>query len=134
MPQRDGCFSALPPLRGKVSKDFSLFHLVYRCFVLMQLQCHRCVAVQQSQGFHSKFIISPKTMFVNDEDFAFVVVCFSILASLTSARAKRCMPKKRKADCVRTSQKCSGRFLGGGRIFSAKQVAGYFSKGRRTFL
>lgn len=80
----------------------------------MQLQCHRCVAVQQSQGFHSKFIISPKTMFVNDEDFAFVVVCFSILASLTSARAKRCMPKKRKADCVEHHKNAVDAFRGDG--------------------
>lgn len=46
--------------------------------------------------------------------------CFVILASLTSARAKRCMPKKRQADCVRTPQKCSGRFLGGGDGFFGK--------------
>lgn len=101
----------------------------------MQLQCRCCVAVQQSQGFHLKFIISPKVMFVNDEDFAFVGSVFFNFGKPYICKGKAVHAKKRKAYCVRTSQKCSGRFLGGGgRIFSAKQVAGYFSKGRRTFL
>lgn len=74
-------------------------------------------------------------MFVNDEDFAFVGSVFFNFGKPYICKGKAVHAKKRKAYCVRTSQKCSGRFLGGGgRIFSAKQVAGYFSKGRRTFL
>ena len=73
-------------------------------------------------------------MFVNDEDFAFVRSVFFNFGKPYICKGKAVHAKKRKAYCVRTSQKCSGRFLGGGTDFSAKQVAGYFLKGRRTFL
>ena len=65
-------------------------------------------------------------MFVNDEDFAFVRSVFFNFGKPYICKGKAVHAKKRKAYCVRTSQKCSGRFLGGGRIFRQNKLQGTF--------
>ena len=66
-------------------------------------------------------------MFVNDEDFAFVRSVFFNFGKPYICKGKAVHAKKRKAYCVRTSQKCSGRFFWGG-IFRQNKLQGAFQK------
>ena len=72
-------------------------------------------------------------MFVNDEDFAFVGSVFFNFGKPYICKGKAVHAKKRKPIASEHHKNAVDAFLGGA-DFSAKQVAGYFSKGRRTFL
>lgn len=56
------------------------------------------------------------------------VACFSILASLTSARAKRCMPKSEKPIASEHHKNAVDAFFWGGRIFRQNKLQGAFQK------
>lgn len=74
-------------------------------------------------------------MFVNDEDFAFVGSVFFNFGKPYICKGKAVHAQKAKSRLRQNITKMQWTlFRGGGRIFSAKQVAGCFSKGRRTFL
>ena len=76
-------------------------------------------------------------MFVNDEDVAFVGSVFFNFGKPYICKGKAVHAQKAKSRLRQNITKMQWTtffFGGGGRIFSAKQVAGCFSKGRRTFL
>lgn len=73
-------------------------------------------------------------MFVNDEDFAFVRSVFFNFGKPYICKGKAVHAKKRKAYCVRTSQKCSGRFLGGGGFFGKTSCRVLFKRTSDIFV
>lgn len=73
-------------------------------------------------------------MFVNDEDFAFVGSVLFNFGKPYICKGKAVHAQKAKSRLRQNITKMQWTLFRGGRIFSAKQVAGYFSKGRRTFL
>lgn len=74
-------------------------------------------------------------MFVNDEDFAFMRSVFCNFGKPYICKGKAVHAQKAKSRLRQNITKMQWTlFRGGRRIFSAKQVAGCFSKGRRTFL
>lgn len=73
-------------------------------------------------------------MFVNDEDFAFVRSVFFNFGKPYICKGKAVHAQKAKSRLRQNITKMQWTLFLGGADFSAKQVAGCFSKGRRTFL